>query len=174
MTMCDRLSERMVAVARGESSWTEEEAAHVASCRDCGSEWRVVSAAAAVGARLPELNIARISARVRERLAEPATSIESGLRARGRGRWTNWAIGLAAAAMLVLAVRLTRKPPTPVPPIAVESALVLSELDELSASELEEVLTELDGSGGVPGADGSGLGDLTADELERVLRSWEG
>jgi len=35
------------------------------------------------------------------------------------------------------------------------------------------VLSEMDGAGSLPD-DGVGLGDLTSDELERLLRSWEG
>lgn len=173
MTPCERLSERMPVVAAG-ADWTPDEAAHLASCPDCAAEWRVVKAAAGVGGQLPAVDPARISARVRARLAaEPANeSTVIPIRSARRGRWL---MGLAAAAVLVLAVRAVVRPPAPVDPgLAAPTGTVLSELEELSSNELESVLGDWDEEQvGTPAAGVPGLSDLSADELERVLRSWE-
>ncbi len=50
MTHCEKLTDRMFLVAQGGSDWSAEEAAHLASCADCGAEWRLVQAAQGLGA----------------------------------------------------------------------------------------------------------------------------
>jgi hypothetical protein len=163
----------MIDVARSGSGWAPDESAHLETCSDCAAEWRLIGRTAALGSGM-SIDAERISARVRARLATPD---EHPIERPGssRRRWIPWAaIGLAAAAALVLAVRPTRGPHLASPPPAAETGAVLSELDGLSARELETVLSEMENNGSVPGGDGLGLGDLTTAELERVLRSWGG
>ena len=45
MSMCERMSELMPAVAAGRSEWAGEEAAHLESCTDCAAEWALVRTA---------------------------------------------------------------------------------------------------------------------------------
>ena len=40
--ICEALSDRMPAVARGGASWDAEEAAHFDICLDCQAEWSLV------------------------------------------------------------------------------------------------------------------------------------
>lgn len=166
MTICERLSDRMPMVASGAAQWAAEERDHLATCPECAAEWRLIGAASRLGATAPPIDAARVAAAVRARLAaEPrgATVIPI---ARPRQSWL-W--GLAAAAVVVLAVSLARRPSSPGIGGGAPGQ-VLSELDELSAAELETVLAELSEPTGV--ADGS-MGDLSTDELQRVLRDWE-
>jgi len=81
---------------------------------------------------------------------------------------------LAAAAALVLAIGLGRDKGAgdgegPVP----QAEMTLTELEGLTSAELEEIMAQLEiddiGSTAEPG-----LADLTTEELERLLRSWEG
>ncbi len=48
---CQELSDKMPSVVRGELSWTDAEAHHLADCADCRAEWEVVSAGAALAER---------------------------------------------------------------------------------------------------------------------------
>ena len=41
--ICEALSDRMPAVARGEASWDADEAAHFDICDDCQAEWALVA-----------------------------------------------------------------------------------------------------------------------------------
>ncbi len=169
MTSCELLSNRMVAVAAGLDAWTDEESRHLSVCADCGAEWRLVRQGRELGARLPTLDLDRVAGGVRARLAagpagQDARVVPIGSRRRG----FRWLVGLATAAAVILAAWYANIRTEP----AGESgaALVLTELEGLTSSELEMVLTGLEAPS-VP--DGGRLGDLSADELEQVLRSWE-
>jgi hypothetical protein len=180
MIECTRLSDRMIEVLHRGKPWTAEESAHLAACPDCAAEWLVVSRTAALGAAVPAVDSAAVATRVRSRLAAARPSEPRPLR-RGK-RFVGWGIGLAAAAAVLLAVIRGRHPDrrpaagltatVTATPNATATEPLLTELDELSAPELEVVLKDwqTDSSASV----GTGLGDLTPDELERVLRSWEG
>ncbi len=170
MTTCERLSDRMPQVLRGEQSWTAAEVAHLASCADCAAEWRLIGAAAELGARLPAVDSARIAIGVQQRLASAPPDVVPIVQRRP----FRWAVGLAAAAAVVLAVRMA-SPGGGSRPIGTGPSIgVLSELDELTGQELVSVLEVLDSERLAPSVEGPGLGDLTSDELEHLLRSWEG
>jgi hypothetical protein len=178
----------MPAVAAGHA-WTAAEAAHLAACADCRTEWALVERAAGLGqslalAREPEA----IARAVLDRVAAAKRDD------RRRGQLLRRAAGLAAAACIALAAWATlhrpyRGPtdwdPGPAPIAGVETAslpdssaalrLDLAELDGLSAGELQELFDRMDpplSTGHT--VDPSRAGDLTQDELERLLRSLEG
>jgi len=176
MIRCEDLSERMPVLAAG-AEWTAPESNHLAACPACTSEWLVVVAAGRLGGQAPRLDPKVVASRVLERLraeGTPATGSATERR-QPRSRSARWlAAGLAAAAALALAIgvgrddgALNRDLPRP------QAELPLTELEGLTGAELEEIMAQLEvddiGSGGEPG-----LADLTNDELERLLRSWEG
>jgi hypothetical protein len=167
VTDCARLSDRMLAVRAG-GAWTEAEQAHLAGCPDCAAEWRLMQAGAALGAGA-RVDPARVAAAVRERLAAPVPL-------RPRRPWRRWAAGLAAAAVLALAVSLglglgRQGGPAAAAP---DGAVMLTELEGLTAGELEDVLGALPvPPDAVMPTGAAGLSDLTDAELERVLRTWE-
>jgi len=181
MTMCERMSDRMPSVAAGRSAWTAEDLGHLENCADCRAEWAVVQAVAEVGAgaasRLaPEALAEAVLARVRE--AEHAD------RRRATTRWAFTWGGLAAAAALMLAV-LFRGPTPERPEVSgspVASAtgevalqLPLPELDDAESDELQAVLDGLEAPLGASSTLDGLLGeDVTEQDLERVLRAWEG
>lgn len=172
MTACTRLSDRMLEIRLG-GEWTPAEREHLDRCPDCAAEWRLMRAGAAVGAGLPPFDAARIAVAVRGRLAaEPPAPALLPFRARA----VRLAIGLAAAAALILAVGLALRSRTAgVAPDSTAGVVVLSELEELSAGELEELLGALPAPVEVMMPSGAvGLSDLSAAELERVLAAWEG
>lgn len=100
MIQCDGLSDRMPEVALGRSTWRADEQAHLDACPDCQAEWRLVQTTSRLGASLPPLRSPEVmTAGILGRL--------SGERAVARSRrWTWMAAGLAAAAAIVLAVRI--------------------------------------------------------------------
>lgn len=170
MTECTRLSDRMPAVAARTEVWSAAEAAHLSACGDCAGEWALVRAGAALGRELgwtPDVDA--ITSAVRARIT--ADRLE---RASIRRR-TAWSAALAAAA-IALAVwtgrPATRPVAIPARPSSVQSAALVPELDSLDAGELEDVLDAFDAPLservmlGTPT-----LGDLSDQELERVLRA---
>ncbi len=174
---CEELSERMPLVAAG-AEWTSAESAHLAGCSACAEEWLVVQAGRRLGDRAPRLDANVVAAGVLARLrTEPSPRpAPAGTRTgRFRSRSARWiGGGLAAAAALVLAIGLGRDKGTgnregPVP----QTEMTLTELEGLTSAELEEIMAQLEiddiGSTAEPG-----LADLTTEELERLLRSWEG
>ena len=107
------------------------------------------------------------------------------------------AAGLAAAAAIVITVRISRTPsnvpapgtsvpvatapstpaPAPAPPVVAteQQSVSLPELDGLPDGELQAILGSLDESNTfTPALDGSGLDDMDDHELEDVLGAWEG
>jgi hypothetical protein len=192
MIQCDGLSDRMPEVALGRSTWRADEQAHLDACLDCQAEWRLVQTTSRLGVSLPPLRSPEVmTAGILGRL--------SGERAAARSRrWTWLAAGLAAAAAIVIAVRVSRTPsnvlapgtsvpvataprkptpsPAPAPMVATEPQSVsLPELDGLPDGELQAILGSLDESNAfAPALDGSGLDDMDDHELEDVLGAWEG
>ncbi len=179
MTECTLLSDRMPAILAGDD-WTEEERGHLARCADCGAEWALVNDARKLGSDLgyaPDAvaMAAALSAQLRD--------------ARGERRSVRrWIVGsaLAAAASIMLAVATGTFRPgaatgtqsasgaTSAAGLGVESGFVPSELDSLSVGELREVLDAFDEPlSGRSTVGAPGLGDLTDQELERVLRAGE-
>ncbi|MGE0556510.1 MAG: hypothetical protein AB7R55_24050 [Gemmatimonadales bacterium] len=165
MNECTALSDRMIEVAHGRSRWTAAESAHLERCADCGAEWQLVRATAALGGsiRLDERAIAEsVVARLR---AVPPVSLAS-----RRRRRVAPAIGLAAAVLLAVAVwRVVPRSP------AAESTNFATELDGLDADELAIVLEAYPEPLGAVMPDGVvGMSDLDPEELEAVLDSFEG
>lgn len=146
------------------------EAAHLSACAACRSELALLSAARRLGeGRVPPIHVERVAQLVSRRLAEPV------VRPLGR-RSVLWIAGLASAASVVLVLARPRPPVTSSdgPVIASAPPSVLHELDDLSASELEEVLQTLPTSTeAMPHGEVVPLGDLSAGDLEQVLRSME-
>ncbi|HEX6104698.1 MAG TPA: hypothetical protein VFZ26_03900 [Gemmatimonadales bacterium] len=163
MTPCDHLSDRMPAVVLRRTRWSADEEAHLAGCADCRAEWDLVQAANRLAAASPGVaDQAALTDGLLRRLAEEPVS-------RVDGRAIRW-VGLAAAAALAAAVWLGAGPgPTTVASGAAEPA------ETLTTAQVDSLLERQD----VPLAgwsmlDTPTLGDLNEDELERVLRTWEG
>jgi hypothetical protein len=171
---CEQLSDRMPAVARREASWSPEEAAHLATCSDCQTEWQLVSISAGLGADLiADLDRHHVTERVLGRLRAER---------RARNRRMGWALGgIAAAAMVALTVWVARPGPrsgsgSPTPAGVDVAQLPLPELDSLGTPELEAVLQSLDTAIGtsVEAVDSTDLDSLDTPELQRVLDALEG
>jgi anti-sigma factor RsiW len=191
MTQCERLSDRIPDVALGRSVWTVEEQAHLENCADCRAEWDLVGAAGRLGTTLPPLSSPEVmTAALAGRLA--------GERAAVKARRRSWlAVGLAAAAVTIIAVRIPRPPAAPPAPtapvdstriwtrvigpaslgspsVASTPAIQLPELDGLPDAELESILGSLDESSAVPSLDGTGFDQPDDHQLEQALEAWEG
>lgn len=168
MTICDELSERMPAVARGAAHWDAPALAHLPVCRECGAEWRVVSAAAALGRAASTIDPEEVGRAVLRRLAA------SGGRRRRARRWLIAVTGLAAAAVIAL-MFWTPARPVGGEPDGLPAPVFLPELDSLTAVQLESVLGSVDRPlGTVRTLDATGLSGLSDDQLADVLQSMEG
>jgi hypothetical protein len=166
MTDCRRLSDRIPAVALGRDRWTAEDEVHLAHCDDCRSEWELVRAAGRIGEHLPPLaDRADLAAAVLRRVTEDPVPAP-------RRRTLRWAGGLAAAAAVTLAVwtggTLGREGEAAgtagaaaVEPLSTAQVDSLLEADEVPLAGWSMLETPT-------------LGDLNEDELERLLRTWEG
>ena len=173
MSMCERMSELMPAVAAGRSEWAGEEAAHLESCTDCAAEWALVRTASRMG-RGVTVDDAVILPRLLESMRESRRSDR-------RRAWLRRSMqlgGLAIAAVLLLML-VPRKPTAPATPgatvaIAEAAPLQLAELDDAAPSDLEMVLVEFD-EPAVPASslDAPDLEGLDMSQVERALRSWE-
>jgi hypothetical protein len=167
MTECHHLSDRMPAVAHGRAHWTAADEAHLSRCADCRAEWDLVRAAGRIGGGLPPLGDRDgLAADVLRRVAE-APEIGAPRRA------LRWAGGLAAAAALALAVwsgALRQEPGGPEGPGGVAVAA-----ESLSTAQADSLLdVEEPQLAGWSMLETPTLGDLDEDELERLLRTWEG
>jgi hypothetical protein len=166
-------TDRIAELSHG-AAWTTEETAHLGECADCRLEVEVVAAARRLGtAQLAGFDARRVAAGVQSRLA--ARPDQAPVRGWHPGRWL---AGLAAAAALVLAVRLG----LPAGQGGASSAgggstpvvSILHELDGLSAPQLEEVLQSIPpATDALDHVEMAPLADLTASDLERMLRSME-
>lgn len=164
--ICQDLSDRMPAVARGAASWGPAEAEHLRSCADCRTEWAVVTAGAVVAQGVgPDVDA--LAARVLQRLGtEPAAR---------RHRPLRWVVGIAAAAAAVALVLLPSRPaPTPSAPSAVPFAGGVPGLDAVDAADLQLILDAVDAPWTETSTvDTPSLDDLNDQELARVARAWE-
>jgi anti-sigma factor RsiW len=182
MTICEGLSDRMPAIAAGRGDWTAEERAHLDACADCRAEWALVEAVQGIGGSVaPRIEPAAMSTAVLARVREA----EHADRRRATTRWALTWGSLAAAAALTLVV-LFGGPDPAGPEVAtvptVESATDVAfqvPLPELDGAEPEELQAVLDGLE-VPLGESSTLDDglpgddVTQQDMERVLRAWEG
>ena len=166
MPDCADLSDRMPLVAGGGDGWSAVDRAHLETCAECAGEWALVQRGASLGRdqgyapdadRMARVVLGRLRA---ERVA------------RGRSlRRATWAAALAAAA---IALTVWTAPPDERRPVAapVESAALVPELDSLDAGELKDVLDSFDAPLSERAAPAAPtLGDLSNEELERVLRA---
>jgi hypothetical protein len=174
MTPCERLSDRMPAVARG-GQWTAAEAAHLAACDDCSAEWALIRSAQALGTDIAAdlaagLSAHEVTARVLGRVRAERAAVQD--------RWRGFAMaGLAAAAAVALTIwtwnpeRAGRRAPLDVASVD----LSLPELDSLRAPELETLLRTMDRASDGPIDLVPVLpNDLDGGELEGVLEALEG
>ncbi|MGH7628540.1 MAG: hypothetical protein ACREOF_03985 [Gemmatimonadales bacterium] len=171
MSPCERLSDRMPAVAGGEA-WAADERAHLDGCADCSAEWALVRSARALGANLSDqLNEHHVTERVLGRLRAERVA------GRGRRRGLVFA-AVAAAAALALTV-WTWDPGQSGGRRALDVAaadLSIPELDSLRAPELEMLLRTMDRPADEPAIDLVPVwpGDLESGELDGVLEALEG
>lgn len=175
--ICESLSDRMPAVAKGTEAWDPEEAEHLAWCQDCQAEWAVVAPIALASAAMPapDVDFDRVASAVLARLGT-SRGVMALNRFSAARRWYRPLAGLAAAAALVLAFASLRPDPI-ADDVAAREPTAIPELDLLFESELELLLASL-----TPVADEiellpSGiprLGDLTDVELELLLETVEG
>jgi hypothetical protein len=166
LEMSEHLSEKMPLVALGRMTWSDVERAHLARCGECRREWRLVRAAQDLGGLVePAVDIDRITAGVTEALREDRNPRVLPF----RSRVVRWALPLAVAAALVVAL-LPRQGEQPAE--AASPSPALPELEVLSAEELEQVMEIVApaDAGVIPEA----VSDLNEEELRRLLESLEG
>ena len=175
MNDCGWLSDRIPGVTLGQSQWTPEEVLHLDGCADCRQEAELVRAAAGVGRGVMEkVKPDALAGAVLQRL--------SSARKAERLRRRTWSVaGLAAAAAILAAVWSGGMGRTESPSAGAGSlasaplTFPLPELESLQPAELDSVLRTMDEPAFRESTtDDPDLGDLNADELERVLDSWEG
>ncbi len=170
MTVCEQLSDRMPAIAAGES-WTADEQSHLAHCAECAAEWALVASARRLGSDVVAgLNDHHVTERVLGRLRAERVAV------RDRRRGLVAAV-LAAAAALALTV-WTRTPDQsgPLAFDVAQASFSLPELDSLRAPELEALLQTMDRSSDEPAIDLVPMlpSNLEDGELEGVLEALEG
>lgn len=166
MTDCRHLSDRIPAVALGRDRWSAAEAAHLARCADCRAEWDLVRAAGRIGGALPPFaDRGDLAARVLRRVSEAPKAP-----APRRALW--WAGGLVAAALAVAVGSGALRPETGGPDGAVG---VMATEDPLSTAQVDSLLEiAAPPLAGWTMLETPSLGDLDEDELEQLLRTWEG
>ena len=165
MSGCDRLSDRMPAVALGRAIWSSEDERHLAGCPDCRTEWDLVRQTARLGAGLPRLDHTAIVSGLRRDLAERPVE-----RPRRWG-WA-WTSGLAAAGVAGLIWAGTQSSDGGPGAIAAGGATPPESLTDAQADSLLQ--SDDEPLAGWSMLESPGLGDLNEDELEQVLRTWEG
>jgi hypothetical protein len=173
MNDCERLSDRMLAVALHRTEWTPVEAAHLAGCAECLAEWELVLAARALDESAPTVsNLSALPATLQRRLAADRAA-----RARARRAWSF--AGAAVAAAAILAAVVTQRDAGPAGDartVAEAEVLVpLPELEGLETAQLDTLLQSLDRPfAGTSTLDASTLGEHEDGELEQVFAIWEG
>jgi hypothetical protein len=166
---CQELSDRMPGVARGEISWTDAEARHLASCADCRAEWEVVTAGAAVADDVT-IDADALAERVLLRLrTEPVVK---------RFTRSRWIAGIAAVAAAVLLIsKVVTTDPVPPGPAALPTALGAVDVPGLTSLGEDGLAEVLESMGPLwtdtPTIDTPSLDDLDPRELEQVQHLWE-
>jgi len=167
MTTCEHLSDRMPDIAHGRDTLSATDSRHLAECGSCAIEWRVISAGPMIGAGL-QIDADPIAHKVVTRLREPISRPTLLPR-----RWVHGLIGLAAAAAIAI-VALPDRTAMPGAPTDENRIALFPELRMLTEVELQSVLEASDGPGISSAIVVPQLGDLTEDEMARLLRSLEG
>jgi hypothetical protein len=173
--ICEALSDRMPAVARGTAAWDAEESAHFAGCAECQAEFALIAPIARSATTAASVNVERITAGVLRQTAAGTPVVALASR---RRNWSRGLIGLAAAAGIVLMVYLARPvaPEAGVAVVPTRMKTAIPELDALLEDELRVVLAAVEEETTqelVPGPLPR-LGDLTETELQQLLQSVEG
>jgi hypothetical protein len=160
MSGCQRISDRMPAVALGRAEWTSDEVQHLSGCPSCQDEWDVVQRSSHLGR---EIGLGLDADSTSETLLE---HLDHARVERLRRRTWSFA-GLAAAATIAAVVWIQRpsRPVHPAPAVVAGLQITLPELDGLQPAELDSVLQTIDEPAPA---------DSTLDELEGFLDSWEG
>ncbi len=172
--ICEALSDRLPAVARGQASWDPEEAAHLADCAECQAEWALVAPIARAATPAPAMDLDRLSRAVLRELRPEATVVAIASR---RRRWTRGLIGLSAAAGIAIALYSARpaRLGDDLSLVPTRMKTTIPELDALLEDELKVVLAsiKLETPDLTPGPLPR-LGELTETELEQLLATVEG
>lgn len=173
--ICEALSDRMPAVARGEASWDADEAAHFDICDDCQAEWALVAPIARSVRPAPSMDLDRITRAV-VRGARPERRV---VPIASHRRWSRPLVGLAAAAGIALAVYLPMRtaPGSEVAVVPTRAVTTIPELDALLEDELKVVLAAVTEEAPAPVLTPGPLpqlGDLTETELQQLLKTVEG
>lgn len=167
MIDCTAMSERMPEVARGDGHWSEAEAAHLAGCSDCRAEWQVVRAGTGLASGVM-VDQDRLIEQLLPRLR--GATVVKPLR---RLRWRNFALGLAAAASVTLAVWVPGHQAGPAGEVVLPRRIgpLLPSFSNLSDEELDRMVVASEGgvSAQVPGALPH-LDELSEADLEQLSR----
>jgi hypothetical protein len=175
MSECGLLSERIPAVALGRAGWTAQERQHLDDCPACKQEWEIVRGAGLLGQDVEErLDLHAITVSLRQRL-QSDRQVE-------RLRRRTLTVGSLAAAAGIVNALWTGSPSAPSDSGPMTGALAagrlaipLPELQSLEPAELDSLLQTMDDPNAVRAAmEDPDLGDLSSEELESVLDSWEG
>ncbi len=176
MKDCGWLSDRIPAVVLGRAQWTPQEVRHLQECAACEQEWRVVLAASRLGQGVQgRIDTEATTASLLRKLRDE--------RRADRARHRTWTLGgLAAAAAIAVAVwtgspgEFSDRAGQTGPLAAAQLEIPLPELENLQPAELDSVLQTMDDPNNFrdPSTGDPELSDLTSDELERVLDTWEG
>jgi len=160
--ICQKLSDTMPSVVRGELSWTDAEARHLADCADCRTEWAIVSAGAALADGVT-IDADALAERVLLRLrTEPV------VRRFPRSRWMAGIAAVAAAVMLFSKLTTTAPlPPGPAAPLSPDVPGLHALGEEGLAELLESMAPQWTDT---PTIDTPSLDDLDSQELEQVQR----
>jgi hypothetical protein len=164
MIECSELSGRMPDVVSGRSQWSPIEATHMAQCADCAAEWRIVRVGSALHAGLA-IDTNRLAHGILARLRAGGQVVSM-----PRLPWRNFALGLAAAASVALAVWVpSRAHPAVVVTLPARIGPLLPSLSNATDEQLVGISLASEGQllAGVPGTVPH-LGGLTADDLEEL------
>lgn len=175
MTECRWLSDRIPEAALGRSEWTPQDIQHLSDCDNCRQEWELVRAAIRMGRQGEDkVDVDTMASSLLQRLGHAGEMDRL-----PRRIWSIAALGTAAAVVLAVWTGGVNRTPAPAANTgslaAVQLMIPLPELESLQPAELDSVLQTMDDANGRSSSmEEPDLGDLTAEELERVLDSWEG
>ena len=140
MSQCQRISDKMPAVALGRAEWSPDEVQHLDTCRSCQEEWGLVGRTSRMGR---EAGLRLEATYTADALLQ---RLERDRLERLRSRAWSFA-GLAAAATIAVVVwteRPVSRPPHSAPAIVAGLQISLPELDSLQPAELDSVLQTMD------------------------------
>ena len=169
MSECEGLSAMMPDVLAGRAAWSAAQEAHLMACAECAAEWRLVGLGATLYSGLvPDT----------ERLVEVVLrGIRSDARLLPLRRlpWRGFALGLAAAASVALAVWVpNRAHETDVVALPSRIGPLLPKLSSLTDEQLDRISLASEGSYGVGEAGAvPHLSDLSESDLTQLSKLTE-